>query len=62
MNQRTTGRNAVDGATVDGAARHRRGLRSTEAGFTLLELMAVIVILGILIAVLVPRLGKAKSW
>jgi prepilin-type N-terminal cleavage/methylation domain-containing protein len=32
---------------------------SARAGFTLLELMAVIVILGILIAVLVPHLGKA---
>jgi prepilin-type N-terminal cleavage/methylation domain-containing protein len=36
------------------------GRRSAaRAGFTLLELMAVIVILGILIAVLVPHLGKA---
>jgi len=32
---------------------------AARAGFTLLELMAVIVILGILIAVLVPHLGRA---
>ncbi len=35
--------------------------RARCGGFTLLELMAVIVILGILIAVLVPRLGQAKE-
>jgi prepilin-type N-terminal cleavage/methylation domain-containing protein len=34
---------------------------SPRSGFTLLELMAVIVILGILIAVLMPHLGKAKE-
>jgi prepilin-type N-terminal cleavage/methylation domain-containing protein len=38
-----------------------RAREKSRAGFTLLELMAVIVILGILIAVLVPRLGKAKE-
>jgi prepilin-type N-terminal cleavage/methylation domain-containing protein len=39
----------------------KSGTASNTGGFTLLELMAVIVILGILIAVLVPRLGQAKE-
>jgi prepilin-type N-terminal cleavage/methylation domain-containing protein len=39
----------------------RRARHAARSGFTLLELMAVIVILGILIAVLMPHLGKAKE-
>jgi prepilin-type N-terminal cleavage/methylation domain-containing protein len=53
--------NAAEKCGLVRGRRPARPLQSERGGFTLLELMAVIVILGILIAVLVPRLGKAKE-
>ena len=39
----------------------RFAARPTRAGFTLVEILAVVVIIGILAMILVPRFGKSKS-
>ncbi len=40
---------------------HSAGYR-TRSGFTLLELVAVLVLLGVLLAVIVVRVGNTGSW
>jgi len=50
----------VNGASRPAPARPR--LRCAEAGVTLIELLAVVVVLGLIAAVALPRLADADLW
>ena len=49
---------------ICGRSRDRNGCRSDRSGFTMIEMVAVILILTLLIAVLVPSLSRARlgAW
>ncbi len=40
---------------------HKRSCRGTRSGFSLLELLAVITLMGIIVAVAVPRIGNQSQ-
>jgi len=56
---------ARDDSVVDGVsrpARPRLRLRRAGAGVTLIELLAVVVVLGLVAAIALPRLANADLW